>query len=193
MTTLGLLSQWPRMITLGAILSGLSWLVWPLCLWSLYGAISIIATLVRVGVESGNRYAMMIDRSAPALVRQVGMKISGNMMPRVAYAVALVALGWLGRDSWEYHHTFVLTDLTTIAEPGDRITVEGRQETVAENTWWFQRNASPVGQAFPFTFCNDYIPALKRGQHVEVIVYAARKMPVECSTVASNPLGIIYR
>jgi hypothetical protein len=122
-----------------------------------------------------------------------GRRMSETVSVRLMFWLALLVIGWMARDSWEFHHTFVLTDVSTIAEPGDSITVNGHTEIVAENTWWFQRNAPPVGQAFPFTFCKDYVPALKTGNHVEVIVYTTRTVPVSCFSVRSTPLGIVYR
>jgi hypothetical protein len=154
---------------------------------------SIAAILVRVGVEEGNQAAMFLDRHAPESIKLIGMRMSDKAAPRIFYAIALISIGWLGHDSWEFHHTFVLTDLATIAQPGDTINFRGRVEIVADNTWWFQRNTEPVGQAFPATFCKDFVPGLRRGHRVEVVVYSIPGVMSDCWTIASNPLGIIYK
>lgn len=181
------------MIIVGVIWSSLSWLVWPLYLYVFYGILSIVAILLRVGVEREIPAAILIDRYAPETIRLIGMRMSNEVSRRVFYSVALVTIGWLGRDSWEFHHTFVLTDLSTIAQPGDTIVVRGKVEVVAEDTWWFQRNSEPIGQAFPGTFCKDFVPGLKRGDHVDVIVYSVPGILRNCWTVRSTPLGIIYK
>jgi hypothetical protein len=103
-----------------------------------------------------------------------------------------IVLGMGAIDLWQYHHTFILWDLTVVAEPGDRINVDGRQTVVPSATFYFQRASGPSGQIFPRTFCPKYVPGLHDGYHVEVIAAAAEHYPIECWNVAPTPLGIVY-
>ena len=182
------------MLLVGVMSLSLSLLAWSLWLWSTYAAVSITAILMRVGVEKENPVALWIDRVTPTMIRAIGMFLSSGW--KLSAAIGLVALGWLGRDSWEFHNTFVLTNVIAIAQAGDIIYFHGKPEVVPENTWWFQRTTPPVGQAFPFTVCSgkgEYVPEIRKGAFVEVAVYTVRKYPVDCFSVASKPLGIIYR
>jgi|SRR5579859_1618424 len=106
-------------------------------------------------------------------------------------ALGLV-LGMATIDLWQYHHTFVVWDLNVVAEPGDTVVENGRPKIVAANTFYFQRASGPVGQTFPKTFCDKYVPDLHDGYHVEFIAATVEHYPVDCWNVAPKPLGIVY-
>ena len=93
---------------------------------------------------------------------------------------AILAVGWLAHDAWEYHNTFVLWDLKVVAQEN-------------QYTYDLQRASEPIGQVFPFEFCGDYVPDMKVGDHIEVIAGTNRTFPVRCHSVAAGPLGIVYR
>src|SRR5258708_13744631 len=90
-----------------------------------------------------------------------------------------VLLGMAAIDLWQYHHTFVLWDLKVI-------------EQKSTDTFVFQKWSQPVGQMFPFTFCSQYIPGLRVGDHVDVIVATQQYFPIRCQNVAPKPHGIAY-
>jgi len=134
---------------------------------------------------------------------------SGNISPIVTMGVQLkqkarttltntakialgVVLGMATIDLWQYHHTFVVWDLNVVAEPGDTVVENGRPKIVAANTFYFQRTSGPVGQTFPKTFCEKYVPDLHVGYHVEFIAATVEHYPVDCWNVAPKPLGIVY-
>jgi hypothetical protein len=103
-----------------------------------------------------------------------------------------VVLGMAAIDLWQYHHTFVVWDLKVVGEPGDVVVDNGKPKLVAANTFYFQRKSGPVGQIFPRTFCEKYVPRLHDGYHVEFIAATVEHYPVECWNVAPKPLGIVY-
>lgn len=103
-----------------------------------------------------------------------------------------VLIGMAVLDLYQYHHTFVLWDLTVMAEPGDIIHSDSKVIVVPRNTFYFQRASGPVGQMFPRTFCDKFVPGLHDGYHVEIIAATAEHYPIDCWNVAPDPLGIVY-
>lgn len=114
-------------------------------------------------------------------------------LTNVAKITLGIVLGMAAIDLWQYHHTFVVWDLKVVAEPGDTVVdAKGQPKIVAANTFYFQRASGPVGQVFPRTFCDKYVPGLHDGYHVEFIAATAEHYPIECWNVAPKPLGIVY-
>jgi hypothetical protein len=106
------------------------------------------------------------------------IKKSGTLAPRAFIALLFAFLGFASNDLWRFHHTYVLSNLTVISRE-------------SKNTYWVQRNDEPIGQAFPFVFCPDYIPEMNNGDSIEVVVFEAKFNP-PCHDVGGGKNGIIF-
>ncbi len=172
----------------GVLLLKVSLFLWPLYFYLSYVVISIVSLIVRIGIEKRNKTAMWIDTHVPNIIRLAGLKLSETIYVRVLFWFALLAVGWLWHDSQEYHNTFVLWNVDII-------------EKESANNFWMQRRDPPVGQVFPFYFCNgSYVPNLQVNDHVEVVVYTVGGVshkkdgdPVSCFSITNGPLGIAFR
>ena len=155
-----------------------------LCL-GLWGCGWLVSVVWRRQRENGS--------TSPVVTPSLRLKqISRTWMTNTAKVALGVVVGMAAIDLWQYHHTFVVWDLKVVAEPGDVVVDSGRPKLVAANTFYFQRASGPVGQVFPRTFCEKYVPGLHDGYHVEFIAATVEHYPVECWNVAPRPLGIVY-
>lgn len=129
----------------------------------------------------------------PIVTHRVRLKqMARTTLTNTAKVALGVVLGMAAIDLWQYHHTFVVWDLKVVAEPGDQIVYNKKPLTVPPATFYFQRASGPIGQVFPRTFCDKYVPDLHNGYHVEFIAATAEHYPVDCWNVAPKPLGIVY-
>jgi hypothetical protein len=92
----------------------------------------------------------------------------------LGWALVWLIVGMGADDIWRYHHTYVLSNLSVIAVPGDTVMENKKPRVLAVREYWLQRHDEPVGQGFPFNFCEDYDPKPYRGAYIEVIVYEVK-------------------
>jgi hypothetical protein len=122
------------------------------------------------------RTGMTVATAANSLTMRVAMAVISK---RTLQMAALVSLGWILNDWWDFHHLYINWNVDVIAKKSDY-------------SYTFQRLTEPVGQSFPFDLCaQSYIPDLHVGDHVEVVV-ATTSIPTGCYHLTKNPLGIVY-
>lgn len=166
-------------VVLGFTLSGLA-----------FGTYAAISSVLKARNAGRSSVGLLIPENGTP--RRTPSVVTSRTLPRMATmagkGLALMLVGFLINQAWEYNHTFVLWDLRVVAEPGDRVA----DKVVPADTFYFQRASGPVGQMFPRTFCQKYVPGLHDGYKVEVVVATAEHYPVDCWNVAPGPLGIVY-
>lgn len=117
----------------------------------------------------------------------------GGTMPKLAWGLLLIAVGFAANDLWRFHHTYVLNDMTVIGSPGEVITEDGHERPLAPHEYFLQRNEEPRGQAFSFLFCANYDPTMRDGNHIRVMVYEVKfTTSPPCRDVGGGKLGILF-
>lgn len=92
---------------------------------------------------------------------------------RLGLVCAGLIVGYALHDLWQFHHTYVLNDLTVVHK-------------ISESEWVMMFNDNH--DRFTTKFCADYLPKFREGTVLKSLVYEDRG---ECWSISNKKLGFI--
>lgn len=101
------------------------------------------------------------------------MQRLGKLLVQTSIIAISMVCGYAVRDLWQFHHTYVLNDLTVVHK-------------VSESEWVLMFNENHT--SFTTKFCDDYLPQFQEGTRIKIMVYEDRGT---CWSVSNKKLGYI--